>query len=80
MPLHTRAVCKASRARMLSDFAWAARLVARACGAAPAEAIAIGLPPALAVHVTGWSRGYCLGAAEVGSLTRRASLLTAFGA
>jgi hypothetical protein len=81
MPAHVRAVCKAPRARLLADFAAAARLICVACGSAPAAAIAVRryAPAGVPVHVAGWSRGYVLGAAEVGSLTLRAALLTAFG-
>jgi len=62
------AVAKASRARLLADMRAAARLVhaARFDGG-------------FSFNPT-WTRGYILGACEYASATRRACLLTAFGA
>ena len=66
------AVQKASGQRLLADMRAAARLV---------QSLAIPASPqhGLAGHHA-WTRGYALGACEYASATRRACLLTAFGA
>jgi hypothetical protein len=68
-----QAVRKASETRLLADMRSAARVVAEAKRITQSSA-------GESTFGEGWARGYCVGVVESASLTRRAALMTAFGA